>query len=269
MKESRLWLRIVLALSVVALAWLSPLDDYAESQAQSGLKRALATFAVARALNGVISVAQGTEVAVEPAGVGVTFTPGQILDPINDLVEQFSTLMLTASVSFGVQSALLAIGGHWLISLLVTLALLLWLWRRNPIAGRSLMDRALLLLVLVRFAIPIAALGSDAAFNLFLADRYQQSQAALSLSGDEIGRLAEPEVDPDESMAGSLRRWWNETGESLDVSRRLERLKESAAQVTEHIVELIVVFLLQTLIIPLLLLWALWHGALALLRIPD
>lgn len=47
-------------------------------------------------------MAQGTEVAVEPAGVGVIFTPGQILDPVNDLLEQFSNLMLAASVAFGI-----------------------------------------------------------------------------------------------------------------------------------------------------------------------
>ncbi|MCU0929027.1 MAG: hypothetical protein MUE62_07545, partial [Burkholderiaceae bacterium] len=62
---------------LVVLAWWAPLDAAAERQVDAGLKRALATFAAARALNALISVAQGTEVALEPAGVGVTFTPGQ------------------------------------------------------------------------------------------------------------------------------------------------------------------------------------------------
>lgn len=35
------------------------------------LKRALVTFALTRTLNGVISVAQGTQLAFQPAGVGV------------------------------------------------------------------------------------------------------------------------------------------------------------------------------------------------------
>lgn len=168
------WPRVALAVCLTALAWLAPLDQYAESQAQAGLKRALATFAVARAL---------------------------------------------------------------------------------------------LLLVLVRFAVPMAALGSDLAYQLFLADRYQQSQAALSLSGDELGELAAPEPQQGpETLGGRMQRWWSEAGESLDLSARLQRLKDAATQVTEHIVELIVVFLLQTLIMPLLLLYGLWHGALALVR---
>lgn len=271
MNSASRWLVIALALGVTTLAWLSPLDQYAQTQAQAGLRRALATFAVARALNGVISVAQGTEVAVEPAGVGLTFTPGQVLDPINDLVEQFSSLMLMASVSFGVQGALLAIGGHWLLSLLMTMVLGAWLWRSVRGNESTILDRILLLLILVRFAIPMAALGSDATFHLFLADRYQQSQAALSLSGDTLGELATP-VPPEPvqaSLGGRLQRWWSEAGDTLDITARLQRLQDAAASVTEHIVELIVVFLLQTLILPLLLLLALWKGTLTLLRIRN
>jgi hypothetical protein len=83
----------------------------------------------ARALNAVISVAQGTEVSLQPLGVGVTLAPGQLLDPVNDLVEKFSDLMLMASVAFGVQKVLISMGGYWLISLLLTFAAIGWLDR--------------------------------------------------------------------------------------------------------------------------------------------
>ena len=70
-------------------------------------------LAVARTLNGVISVAQGTEVALEPGGVGVNLTVGQILDPVNDLIERFSAVMLVASSSLGLQNILLVMTGWW------------------------------------------------------------------------------------------------------------------------------------------------------------
>ena len=81
---------------LLVVVWLTPPDRAAARQVEAGLRRALVTYAAARALNAVISVAQGTEVALEPGGVGVVFAPGQALDPINDLVEQFSALMLLA-----------------------------------------------------------------------------------------------------------------------------------------------------------------------------
>lgn len=53
---------------------------------------------------------QGTEISAAPVGVGMTFTPGQILDPLNDLIEQFSQVMLVAMVAFGVEKVLLTAG---------------------------------------------------------------------------------------------------------------------------------------------------------------
>lgn len=54
------------------------------------MARAAYTFALVRGLNGVIALIQGTEVVVSPAGMGLTLTVGEILDPINDLAERFS-----------------------------------------------------------------------------------------------------------------------------------------------------------------------------------
>ena len=84
----------LLATISAAAAMSGIVDTTSDELADQALRRALVTFAVARTLNGVISVAQGTELAVEPAGVGVILGVGQILDPINDLIERFSSVML-------------------------------------------------------------------------------------------------------------------------------------------------------------------------------
>ena len=257
---------LLLALLVVlAGAWLRPLDDSATKHVDAGLKRALASFATARALNAVISVAQGTEVAVQPAGVGVTFTPGQVLDPINDLVEQFSTLMLAASVSFGVQRALIVAGAWWGVSLLLTVVALAWVgvhWKgRLP---PHWLTRVLVGLLLLRFAVPVVALADEASFRLFLAEDYAAGQTLIELSTDQFTRLgaqADP-TRPDESVADRLKRWWSQT---TDVAKRFDDMKQVAARTVEHIVKLIVVFLLQTLVLPLLLMGLLWRWSRLLL----
>ena len=104
----------ILLAALVACSWFSPFDSIATEKIDAGLKRALVSFATARGLNAAISVLQGTNIAVEPAGIGVTLAPGEVLDPLNDLIESFSNLMLIASVSFGIQHVLISIGGHWL-----------------------------------------------------------------------------------------------------------------------------------------------------------
>lgn len=252
--------------AVVVLAWWAPLDGAAERQIDAGLKRALASFAAARALNAVISVAQGTEVAVEPAGVGVTFTPGQALDPINDLIEQFSLLMLAASVSFGMQRALVGIGGWWPVTLALTLVAGAWVWRRwKGLPAPAWLARAMVLLIVVRFAVPVVTLGSEAVFRIFLADSYATGQAQIELSSDQLaGKLPQAGPDAGGGLGERLQRWWR-SAQGFDIGQRIDDLKEAASRAVEHIVTLIVVFVLQTVVVPLALLWALWRGAAALI----
>ncbi|MGD8886085.1 MAG: hypothetical protein PVF34_10705, partial [Gammaproteobacteria bacterium] len=122
----------LVAFILAMLAILGSLDATGKSYTEDSFKRALITFGIARGLNGVISVAQGTEIAVQPAGVGMNFTPGQILDPINDLVEQFSWIMLASSASLGIQKVLLAISSTTMMTILLIVVFSIYLvsvWR--------------------------------------------------------------------------------------------------------------------------------------------
>ena len=244
--------------AVIACAWLAPLDAPAMRQADAGLKRALVSFATARLLNGVISVAQGTEASVQPFGVGVTFAPGQILDPVNDLVEQFSHLMLAASVAFGVQKALISIGSYWPVSLALSAAALGWWWlhlRRARVP--HWLSRLLVILLMLRFAVPVVTLGSDLLWQKFLAADYTASQQLMDSATGQAGQLnpTTATASDNRGLIDSMKDWLATNG---DVGRHFENLKRAGEQATEHIIRLIVIFVLQTVVIPLLLLWALY-----------
>lgn len=262
---------LVLGLALVlAAAWFAPLDARATLHAEAGLKRALASFAAARTLNAVISVVQGTEVAVQPVGVGVTFTPGQVLDPLNDLVEQFASLMLAASVAFGVQLALMKFGAYWGVSLVLALLAIAWTavqWRRA--AAPIWLTRFLVGFLLVRFAVPLAVLGSQAGFELFLERDYVADQARIEVTRDKLSGLSAPVREPaaGESLIERSRRWWSDA--SLDLREKMDELKDTAERAVESIVRLMVVFLLQTLLVPLLLLWVLLRTGRTLVARPG
>lgn len=265
---TRIFAIFVLALIAIC-AWYPPIQNIAASQIDAGLKRSLISFASARTLNGLISVVQGTEFSVQPLGIGVTLTIGQILDPINDLVEQFSSLMLLASVIFGLQKVLLVIGGHWLVSTLVcafaaTWALLIW-FNKAP----AWMSRVILVLLLVRFAIPFVTWGSDFVFQHLLAKEYQEHQAALDVSIKEVGGLTPQKVPAaappvDQSLMSRLR----ERVESAipNVSINYEAIENSVARLPERIVRLTVIFIAQTIVLPLILFWALYALVLGVIR---
>lgn len=241
---------------MVACSWLSPFDTKANEQVDAGLKRAAATYASARVLNGVISVVQGTHVSAAPAGMGMTFAPGEILDPLNDLVEQFSQVMLVAMIAFGIEKLLLSIGASWMISLALSGVAALWaIFYLRRLAGPRWLGRLLLVLLMTRFAMPLALIGTDAIFQQFMAADYQESQELLKTVQGEASKLAT-------AGTGEKQGFWDKLKSTTvdafaDARTHLESLKLAAENAIERIVRLMAIFVLQTIFLPVFFIWVL------------
>jgi hypothetical protein len=261
---------VVLVVVLLALlSWHPGIEALAADQINSGFKRALLTFASARALNAVFSVLQGTEVAAQPFGIGVTLTLGQVLEPANRAVEQFSTVMLYATVAFGIQKTLLVVGSWWPISAALTFLSVIWAalyWIRRP---QLWLSRLLLMLFIVRFAVPAVTIGSDYVFDKFLAQDYAAGQKYLQAAPEQMERLA-PINPADTANKSFTERMKSAVSSPLQaVKQRYENLRAAAEQIVERMIQLIVVFLLQTIVLPLLFLWMLFRAAKGLLIQPT
>ena len=269
--QMKRYLLTLLALALMLLTWLPQLNAAAEAQVDAGLKRALVTFASARALNGVISTIQGTEVVAQPLGFGLPLSVGEVLDPVNDLVEQFSNLMLIASVAFGVEKYLLTLFGGAAASVAVTLALVVWLglyWRGQV---PPWVTRVMLVVVLIRFAMPLVTIGSGYIHDHYSAASYAQRQAVLVGVSTQLDAQRVPTEPACESVTCKFKAWLENTAtaskDSFDGFQvKMQALKTLADQAVESVVDLMVIFLLQTLVLPLLILWASYKGVLALVR---
>lgn len=296
--------RIALILMVaimVAFSWLAPLDTAATERVDAGFKRALVSYGTARALNAVISFAQGTEMSLQPLGIGLNLAPGQILDPLNDLVEQLSQLLLIASVALGIQKILLSIGASWLISLAFTAIAFVWcalLLLKRPLP--NWLSKVMLVLLMLRFAIPVSLVGTGLLFQNFLAPDYEASQAVIETTSNELNRapvLTEGSIISSDSATtkpGFLRQWFGKQGsetnpeatkqgavgtppspveeqnvasqnngdkpvffEKLNPKEKFESFKRTAEKAVEHAIQLMVVFTLDTIVLPIFLIWAL------------
>lgn len=63
-------------------------------------------------------------------------------------------------------------------------------------------------------------------------------------------------------MTERFQRWFAQGADAVrQAGRVIDEIKQTASDVVEHIIMLIAVFLLQTLVIPLFLLWALLRVA--------
>ncbi len=260
----KIFISITLLVFIV-VAYFGSLDNTGKHYTESGTKRALVTFGVARGLNGVISVAQGTEIAVQPAGIGVNFAPGQILDPVNDLIERFSWVMLSCGVSLGIQQVLLDITGWYGFTLLITVVLLitLWLlWRPDALdeKWRRRVYKSAAVLIIMRFAVPTVAIVNEGLYQAFLAPQYESSRQELERTSESIAninRAAQTETTPQnlDSFLDNLKRLYESASHQVNIDARIEKYKAAAAHVSEYTLNLIVVFILQTIAFPLLFFW--------------
>lgn len=255
-RDFRRWLLLLAALPI-ALAWLQPIDRAAQTHIEAGLKRALATYAVARTINGVISVVQETGVSVQPGGVGVTFAPGQFLDPLNDFVEQVSSVMLAVCVSFGVQLLLVHIGGSALVSAVLSAALLAWAWRwwygqTVPRWG----SRLLVAMLLVRFAVPLAASASELTYGVAMAKEYGTSQDELESTAGKVAQADTPAEATEPpgiwDLLKTIPKWGEAKAEDQQVRSKMEQIKARLDGIVEHILRIVAIFVVQTVLLPLL-----------------
>jgi len=269
---------------IVAVALSGKSDTLAEKYIDNAFQRALATFAVARGTNAVISALQGTELAFEPVGVGVTTTPGELLDPINDLIERFSWVMLLATASLGIQKILAAASMSLTLQVAVIGSvaigvLLVWLPKLIPsVAWRSFLLRLIALTLFVRFAVPGISLLNHAAYEAFLSKSYEISLKKLETAKegleatenatnatdhkDDRGKFQAGEPCEGFSWISEIGSWkkcfsvWLESRkEQLNFEKRFSDLKENIDKAVEHIINLIAVFILTTIVFPLLFLF--------------
>ena len=135
------------------------LDKQSFKQHDEILEKALVTFGVVKALNGAVSLVQGTYLDITPAGVGVSLSVGEVLDPVNDLIERFSWVMLLSATSLAIQRVIMEIGGWWPVNLLLVTAiayflLQLWMQRFHNKELINLTYKVMLLMLVFRFVMP-------------------------------------------------------------------------------------------------------------------
>ncbi|HQW82465.1 MAG: hypothetical protein IPF83_03030 [Rhodanobacteraceae bacterium] len=245
---------IVLIVAVV-LAWLGALDRVASRELDSAFKRSFATFAIARSLNGVISLIQDADVSLSPAGVGLTVSPGELLDPLNDLLEQFSTLAFTALTALGIQKFALQLSDSLLLNLLLSAAAGLWLaaqfWPR-ALALQPMAARLLVFALALRFLVPGFALATALVDHSLLTPEFEAAKAQLQLTSEAAQAAAEPATEMSPAGVGEqILRWWESAKAEMDVRERVERIRGIVENAAEPLVTLAVVFLLQAIVLPL------------------
>lgn len=179
---------VIAAVVIVILSWLGVLDTVSDGYVNSSLVQATAAFASARALNAVISMLQGTEVSL----LVVSLSVGELLDPLDDLVEQYSTLMKYAIASLLMQKLLLLITSSTIFKVFLTLTGIL-------AAGAAMLGKEKLFFVLfrlfvfvafIRFALVIVVGINGAVGSFFINDQIDADVAHLQATAEVVEKTS-------------------------------------------------------------------------------
>lgn len=270
MKKLMLSLLILLlstGLYLASFVEIPVVDRQSDAYFAGTLKSATLAYATTRGVNAVVSVLKESEVQVSPAGVGLTIAAGQILDPIDDMTERLSSVIVMAIVSLGIQKIGFELGAAFSFKLVAALILLfipaLWLNLRAPNPMLRLAVRFCYFLLVLRFLLPASSLVNDYLYDNLFKAKIEESVKSLSVISSDYKEMSTMEPEGERGFFSSL------TGA---VGTRIEKTKQAFSRVLENAEGVITsllslttlyvaLFIIQVLFIPLGMLWLLTNLA--------
>ncbi|MDH4041054.1 MAG: hypothetical protein OEV88_10410 [Gammaproteobacteria bacterium] len=181
-------LLLVITGVLTALAWSGRFDTLSANYIDQALVNAGVIYATARGINALVSMLQGTELDV----VMLTFSIGELLDPVNDLIERFSGIMLIALGSLAMQKILLGMVSHRIFNMLLTMLALgtgaaLLARQQRPY---QVLLRAFVVIAFVRFSLGLVVLANNWVDVYFLSVDDTRRHVAMEHFEGELRQLS-------------------------------------------------------------------------------
>ena len=218
---------------LLIISWWGALDGLASVVNGSSIKDAAVIYGVARSINGVISLIQSAEIGAIVGSVH----PGELLDPINDLIERFSSVMAWSLSSLVLQKILLSIFSSYSFKVIFTIFCVFSLFANKIIKSLKVLQKVWITFLIVaslRFSIAIVCVLTAALDYSFLQKIEQASLETVQSFNSEISaginEVASIEDDIDQELEG-LKVAKVRLSDLIDVSQgELEVLKENLGE---------------------------------------
>jgi hypothetical protein len=237
------------------------LDTAADAYFREAITKGGVAYATCRVINASVSIVKDSSLQLEPAGVGVSLAVGQALDPIDDMTERLSDVLVTAITSLGVQKLAyeisVSLAPPILSIFLFTLSILSWFENDRLKSFQKTTMRFALLIVIARFCLPISSMANEFINSTFFNDQISDASKELVVGSAELDKLKDfslPEIDgvlgTIENSASFLKR------KSIEFNNALVATVSNMGDIIENLLKLtflyVGIFLIQVIILPLL-----------------
>ena len=264
----RALLPLATILLILPIAWMGQLDVEAELYIGESIKNAAILYGIARGINAAVSLMQSVDVSVVVASIQL----GELLDPINDMIERFSDAMTYAIVSLTMQQILLEIVRAKLFNILLTLSALLYvgLWLGKS-QLRTSAFKLFLTLTFLRLSLTAVLLLNMAVDHSFMNAKVAVEQQKMVSMQEDMSHISGQLNNQAQSDSSEEKSWMESAQASLQKvagSFHIQAMIDDAMRKSEawfsSILTLLTLVLLKSIILPLLFWYAILKGVKAL-----
>ncbi len=242
------------------------LDSKTDAYFSEAITSAGVAYATCRVINASVSVVKGSSLNLEPAGIGVTLAVGQALDPIDDMTERVSDVLVTAITSLGVQKLAFEIGvsiAPQLLAVFLLIFSILIMFEPERIAPlRKTLMRLMFFVLIARFALPISAMANNYLQDHFFSEKISSANHELALGASELDKLLQFSLPKVDGVLGTIK---NNAAfiqqKSVEFKDAIVATVSNAGNIIENLLKLaflyVGIFLIQVIALPMLIFWLL------------
>jgi len=255
------WTGLILLLGcTLFISWSGALDQLAEFNMDKALLQAGLMYGTARGINALVSMLQTTDISL----VVVSMQIGQVLDPINDLIERFSDIMSIAIAALALQKILVIITAHSIFQILLSIlaaGTMVSKWLKYPKIYLGFL-KTFILFAFVRLAFAFIVLLNYGVDQLFLNEPTQQSYQAMQHYEQRLSNAEQTLNSKDESKG--IMAWMqhkrDQISHQLNIKKQIDNLNQGVSHFAHQTLMLMTLLLLKSILFPLLFWWLLIQG---------
>ncbi|NDY73958.1 hypothetical protein DO021_16060 [Desulfobacter hydrogenophilus] len=259
---------VVIALTLFMLPGLKLpyLDQKAETYFSEAITKAGLAYSVCRIVNASVSVIKESQIQIEPAGLGVSLAAGQALDPLDDMTERASDIIVTAIVSLGIQKIAYELSVEFapvLIAIFLiafVIATILKSVRAKTI--RDIILKSIVLIAVARLCLPTASIISSYLNGNYFSPEIIKVKDELAMSYPVIERLKDVRMPEINGVLGTVKNGFNFVGEkTADLKTSLKEMIQNMGSMVSNLLKLsslyVALFVIQVVLLPVGIFWLL------------
>ena len=260
-------LSIAAALLVILPGQKLPyIDKNTDSYFTESMTKAGLAYGICRVVNASVSVIKDSQIQIEPAGMGVSLAAGQVLDPLDDMTERTSDILITAIVSLGIQKIAYELCVAF-VPALAGIAIVIFVgasFLKGDRASllRRIVVKSIILLAVARLCLPTSSVINEYLNKFYFSQEITRAKDELTIISPEMERLKDIDMPEIDGVLGTVKNGFDFVNrKTTDLGVAMKAMVNNMGNMVSNLVKLsylyLAVFIVQVIILPIGTFWLL------------